>query len=203
MIASWEVLRGQQDEISRKSVHETSTTTEIQASPTTPTNNSLPLGIQKLIFSHKLRDPTIQYLNLVFSWLSRNPHPPPSITELAHEILHRPGLNTTECLLIAGLQAYSNYVGQEYRERSSTPTEDIVTILIPSLSSVNTKNSDVDTDVFAWSVLMIGATTDKGSDAQRWARRVLQGMPMSEGRGRELGTLFVPLPVTPLELLLP
>lgn len=73
-------------------------------------------------------------------------------------------------------------------------------MLPPSLSSAKA-DYDVDVDVFEWSVLMIGAATDKGSDAQRWAWRMLREMSLSEGRGRELGRLFVPVWLSPMEQL--
>jgi hypothetical protein len=50
---------------------------------------------------------------------------------------------------------------------------------VPSLSSTADYDDD---DVFAWAVLMISATTDKGSHAQRWAQRMLEGMAISERR---------------------
>jgi hypothetical protein len=89
----------------------------------------------------------------------------------------------TERLLVVAIQAYLAYLGRSERGWSNTATENSVRMHAPSLSSA----ADYDDDVFAWAVLMIGATPDKGSHAQRWAQRMLEGMAISERRGRGTG----------------
>ena len=185
----WEVLQTHQDQSSGKPVY--GVTKEFVASRSIPTKKSLPPGIRTLISAHRLSKLYSQVPHPRVFVAGTQPSPSPSITELGDEILNKLGLDITELLLIVAIKACLAYLGRSERGWSSTATENSVHMLAPSLSSA----AEYGDDVFAWAVFMIGATTDKGSHAQRWAQRILEGMASSEGRGRELGERLVPIPV--------
>jgi hypothetical protein len=150
----------------------------------------------------------LEFLDSFFSWFHDKNRHPRTITTLPHEILNVPGLTKTERLLTVALQAYINYIERTERPGTKTVTELEIGILKSTVTeldiellkrTVGASQSfmHIDEEVLMWACLMVKATTDSGSDAQRWVDTVFSFKKFDYGRQEHLEARFLPFPRQP------